>query len=217
VLVAIEMFNAFNALSEDNSLLQLPPWSNPWLLLATAVSLGLHAVILYVPFLAKARGTLCVCVCVRVCACVRVVRVFVCACMCLWRHQCLLHVGSLRTRCPFNDCCAAACATPDLPRPPALNTDAHISTRARTQVFSIVPLSLDEWLLVLLFALPVILIDEVLKMLGRRFFGVKHVVPHRRASQLRSRKLGRASGANGAAAGGDGDVDAAADGKLKAA
>lgn len=55
VLVAIEMFNAFNALSEDNSLLQLPPWSNPWLLLATAVSLGLHCVILYIPFLAQVR------------------------------------------------------------------------------------------------------------------------------------------------------------------
>ncbi len=53
VLVAIEMFNAFNALSEDNSLLQLPPWSNPWLLLATCISLGLHCVILYVPFLAQ--------------------------------------------------------------------------------------------------------------------------------------------------------------------
>lgn len=55
VLVAIEMFNAFNALSEDNSLLQLPPWSNPWLLLATCISLGLHCVILYIPFLAQVR------------------------------------------------------------------------------------------------------------------------------------------------------------------
>jgi hypothetical protein len=53
VLVAIEMFNAFNALSEDNSLLQLPPWSNPWLLVATCISLGLHCVILYIPFLAQ--------------------------------------------------------------------------------------------------------------------------------------------------------------------
>jgi hypothetical protein len=54
------------------------------------------------------------------------------------------------------------------------------------QVFSIVPLSLNEWLLVLLFALPVILIDEVLKLLGRRFFGVKHVVPTKRASQVQA-------------------------------
>lgn len=37
------------------------------------------------------------------------------------------------------------------------------------------PLSLNEWLLVLLFALPVILIDEILKFLGRNFFGVQHV------------------------------------------
>lgn len=47
------MFNAFNALSEDNSLLQLPPWSNPWLMVATCISLGLHCVILYIPFLAQ--------------------------------------------------------------------------------------------------------------------------------------------------------------------
>jgi Ca2+-transporting ATPase len=50
VLVTIEMFNAFNALSEDNSLLQMPPWINPWLLVATASSMILHCMILYVPF-----------------------------------------------------------------------------------------------------------------------------------------------------------------------
>lgn len=61
VLVAIEMFNAFNALSEDNSLLSLPPWSNPWLMVATVISLGLHCVILYIPFLAQ------VCACVFLC------------------------------------------------------------------------------------------------------------------------------------------------------
>eukprot|EP00775_Hariotina_reticulata_P011517 gene11517-11660_t len=102
VLVAIEMFNAYNALSEDNSLLQLPPWSNPWLALATAISLGLHCVILYVPFLAE--------------------------------------------------------------------------------VFNIVPLSCNEWLLVMLFALPVVLIDEILKLLGRRFFGVQHVQVKKKGS-----------------------------------
>lgn len=32
VLVAIEMFNSLNALSEDSSLLTTPPWVNPWLL-----------------------------------------------------------------------------------------------------------------------------------------------------------------------------------------
>ncbi|XP_072960703.1 calcium-transporting ATPase 1, endoplasmic reticulum-type-like [Typha angustifolia] len=87
VLVAIEMFNSLNALSEDASLLSMPPWVNPWLLLAMSVSFGLHFLILYVPFLA--------------------------------------------------------------------------------QVFGIVPLSLNEWLLVLVVAFPVILIDEVLKFVGR--------------------------------------------------
>ncbi|KAK1297861.1 Calcium-transporting ATPase 4, endoplasmic reticulum-type [Acorus calamus] len=87
VLVAIEMFNSLNALSEDGSLLTMPPWVNPWLLLAMSVSFGLHFLILYVPFLA--------------------------------------------------------------------------------QVFGIVPLSLNEWLLVVAVAFPVILIDEVLKFIGR--------------------------------------------------
>ncbi|XXG81042.1 hypothetical protein AAC387_Pa09g1771 [Persea americana] len=87
VLVAIEMFNSLNALSEDGSLLSMPPWVNPWLLVAMSVSFGLHFLILYVPFLA--------------------------------------------------------------------------------QVFGIVPLSLNEWLLVLAVAFPVILIDEVLKFVGR--------------------------------------------------
>ncbi|XP_057970568.1 calcium-transporting ATPase 4, endoplasmic reticulum-type-like [Malania oleifera] len=87
VLVAIEMFNSLNALSEDGSLLTMPPWANPWLLVAMSVSFVLHFLILYVPFLA--------------------------------------------------------------------------------QVFGIVPLSFNEWLLVLGVALPVIFIDEILKFVGR--------------------------------------------------
>lgn len=37
---------------QDNSLLQMPPWKNPWLIVAMAVSFSLHFLILYVPFLA---------------------------------------------------------------------------------------------------------------------------------------------------------------------
>ena len=87
VLVSIEMFNSLNALSEDGSLLSMPPLVNPWLLLAMSVSFGLHFLILYVPFL--------------------------------------------------------------------------------TQIFGIVPLSFNEWLLVVAVAFPVVLIDEVLKFVGR--------------------------------------------------
>jgi len=90
VLVFIEMFNALNALSEEHSLLAVPPWVNPWLLLAMAFSLGLHVVIMYVPILAE--------------------------------------------------------------------------------VFSIVPLSGSEWLLVLLFSSPVIFLEEALKLVGWAFF-----------------------------------------------
>ena len=96
VLVAIEMFNALNALSEDGSLLSVPPWVNPYLIAAMAVSFGLHFLILYVPSLAE--------------------------------------------------------------------------------IFGITPLSWEEWQLVLLFSLPVILIDEVLKFFGR-LLAVKTVVP----------------------------------------
>ena len=87
VLVSIEMFNSLNALSEHNSLVKMPPWRNPWLLVAMSVSFGLHCLILYVPFLAN--------------------------------------------------------------------------------VFGIVPLSLSEWILVILVSAPVILIDEFLKFVGR--------------------------------------------------
>jgi Ca2+-transporting ATPase len=95
VIVVIEMANALNALSEDASLLEMPPWTNPWLLVAMVISIGLHCVILYVPVLAT--------------------------------------------------------------------------------IFQIVPLSGAEWALVLLWAMPVVLIDEVLKALGRAFFGVRKI------------------------------------------
>jgi Ca2+-transporting ATPase len=87
VLVMIEMLNALNALSEDNSLLVIPPWVNPYLLLAIAASVGSHMFILYAPLM--------------------------------------------------------------------------------NQIFGITPLNLYEWKLVLAFSFPVILIDEVLKFIGR--------------------------------------------------
>jgi len=53
VLVVIEMLNALNAISEDNSLLTMSPFVNPYLLLAIASSIGLHIMIVYVPIFAK--------------------------------------------------------------------------------------------------------------------------------------------------------------------
>lgn len=53
VLVVIEMLNALNSLSEDESLLTLPIWSNLYLLVAIAMSMALHFMILYVPFFTK--------------------------------------------------------------------------------------------------------------------------------------------------------------------
>lgn len=87
ILVTIEMFNAFNSLSENQSLFSMPPWSNIYLVGATLLSMALHFMILYVPFLSK--------------------------------------------------------------------------------MFAITPLSLDEWLIVLAFSFPVIIIDEILKFIAR--------------------------------------------------
>mmetsp|Transcript_7445 Transcript_7445/g.12862 ORF Transcript_7445/g.12862 Transcript_7445/m.12862 type:complete len:1044 (+) Transcript_7445:87-3218(+) len=95
VLVMIEMLNALNALSEDASLLVMPPWTNVYLLLAIFVSISLHCMIMYLPFFAS--------------------------------------------------------------------------------IFSIVPLSWLEWQLVLLWSFPVIIIDELLKLLARVAFGTRKV------------------------------------------
>ncbi|CAF1543852.1 unnamed protein product [Adineta ricciae] len=49
VLVTIEMLNALNSLSENQSLLKMPPWTNKYLLGAIALSMSLHMMILYIP------------------------------------------------------------------------------------------------------------------------------------------------------------------------
>ena len=53
ILVMIEMFNALNALSENQSLLSVTPLSNLYVLVACALSFLLHLAIVYVPFLAS--------------------------------------------------------------------------------------------------------------------------------------------------------------------
>ncbi|KAK6057730.1 Calcium-transporting ATPase 3, endoplasmic reticulum-type domain protein [Cooperia oncophora] len=52
VLVTIEMLNAVNSLSENQSLLVMPPWRNMWLCSAIALSMSLHFIILYVDIMA---------------------------------------------------------------------------------------------------------------------------------------------------------------------
>lgn len=88
VLVTIEMLNALNSLSENQSLLKMPPWRNKWLLAAIALSMAQHILILYTPLLAQT-------------------------------------------------------------------------------VFQITPLSFAEWIAVLKFSAPVILLDEILKAVSR--------------------------------------------------
>jgi Ca2+ transporting ATPase len=49
ILVVVEMFNAMNSLSENESLLRLPLWKNMWLVAAITLSMVLHVAILYIP------------------------------------------------------------------------------------------------------------------------------------------------------------------------
>lgn len=53
ILVTVEMFNAMNSLSENESLLRLPVWKNPFLVAAIGLSMALHCAILYIPFFSQ--------------------------------------------------------------------------------------------------------------------------------------------------------------------
>lgn len=88
VLVMIEMWNSLNAMSENQSIFVIGLFNNLWLWGAIGVSVFLHSLILYIPFLGKIFGTQ--------------------------------------------------------------------------------PLSLNDWILVLIFSLPIILIEEVLKYISRK-------------------------------------------------
>lgn len=48
VLVVVEMFNALNNLSENQSLIAIPPWSNLWLVGSIILTMILHILILYI-------------------------------------------------------------------------------------------------------------------------------------------------------------------------
>jgi Ca2+ transporting ATPase len=50
ILVVVEMLNAINSLSENESLLTFPLWNNIYLVFAICLSMALHFMILYVRF-----------------------------------------------------------------------------------------------------------------------------------------------------------------------
>merc|ERR1711981_1190016 len=95
ILVTIEMANALNSLSENQSLVVMPPWINIWLMLAMALSFSLPFIILYTDFL--------------------------------------------------------------------------------NIVFNITPLSFAQWMSVMKFSLPVLLLDEALKFVARNYADVQYM------------------------------------------
>merc|ERR1719412_2432739 len=95
ILVTIEMVNALNSLSENQSLVMMPPWINIWLMLAMALSFSLHFIILYTDFL--------------------------------------------------------------------------------NIVFNITPMSFAQWMTVMKFSLPVLLLDEALKFVARNYADVQYM------------------------------------------
>ncbi|XP_071438595.1 calcium-transporting ATPase sarcoplasmic/endoplasmic reticulum type isoform X2 [Hetaerina americana] len=99
VLVTIEMLNAMNSLSENQSLIAMPPWCNIWLMASMALSFTLHFVI--------------------------------------------LHVEILST------------------------------------VFQVTPLGIEEWITVMKFSIPVVLLDETLKFVARKITDVPDKVETR--------------------------------------
>ncbi|KAL4149641.1 hypothetical protein QTP88_003535 [Uroleucon formosanum] len=96
VLVTIEMLNAMNSLSENQSLISMPPWCNLWLIGSMVLSFTLHFVILHIDFLST--------------------------------------------------------------------------------VFQVTPLTIDEWITVMKFSVPVVLLDETLKFIARRFTDVPQAI-----------------------------------------
>jgi len=108
ILVVIEMFNAMNSLSENESLLVMPLWENPFLVGAIALSMVLHVAILYIPFFT---------------------------------------VGILQS------CYEGLLTSPQ-------------------NLFMINPLNWVEWKAVLLISAPVLLIDEILKLISVSFQGL---------------------------------------------
>lgn len=67
--------------------------------------------------------------------------------------------------------------------------DIPIAAAPQADIFGIVPLSLNEWALVLLFSFPVIIIDEVLKYIGRTFVNPHTELPERYRQMVADGKL----------------------------
>ena len=106
ILVTVEMFNAMNSLSENESLLRFPVWRNPFLVASIVLSMVLHCGILYIPLFTASR--------------------------------------------------------PEIPwflvsNPPPPQ-----------EVFAIAPLNWEEWKAVLYLSMPVLVLDETLKLISVR-------------------------------------------------
>lgn len=129
VLVTIEMLNAMNSLSENQSLVVMPPWINIWLMLAMILSMTLHFVILYVEILS-----------------VKNIQIYF--------HK----FSSLPNLFIFS------------------HNPLPFFFSNLQQVFQVTPLNGEEWLAVMKLSIPVVLIDETLKFVARKYFEGKEIL-----------------------------------------
>ena len=103
-----------SSLSENQSLVAMPPWCNIWLLASMALSFTLHFVILYVEILSVSRS------------------LFENRLMEFYIHFQFYYLFFYQT------------------------------------VFQVTPLNGEEWLTVMKFSIPVVLLDETLKFIARK-------------------------------------------------
>jgi hypothetical protein len=76
-----------------------------------------------------------------------------------------------------------------LPTLQTWHVNVLVCSALQADIFGIVPLSLNEWALVLLFSSPVIFIDEVLKFIGRKFVNPHTELPEKYKQLVADGKL----------------------------
>ncbi|MGH0137155.1 UNVERIFIED_CONTAM: hypothetical protein FKN15_030127 [Acipenser sinensis] len=190
VLVTIEMCNALNSLSENQSLIRMPPWENVWLLGSICLSMSLHFLILHVeplPIIFQITP-------LNVLQWLMVLKISLPVIlldeMLKFTARNYLEPGKefdkpLGGKCGFSACTEGISLSENqslIRMPPwenvwllgsiCLSMSLHfliLHVEPLPIIFQITPLNVLQWLMVLKISLPVILLDEMLKFTARNY------------------------------------------------